>query len=289
MNTTDITIDDSLLDKHVDFTDRWIMSRFQNTIKSMEEMLDKFDVNGATKILYSYVWNDFCDWFIELSKNRMYSDDKEIKAAVLSRALNLFEEMLKLVHPFMPYISEEIWHLLKDRKNGESISVTDFPKFNPDLIDLEAEKEIDFVQNVVTGIRNIRGEMNLAPSKKISVFIKSEPLTENQIKYISSLAKVEKLEANIDIEKPKASASSVIKGAEIYVPLEGLIDLDIERERLSKEIKRLEGMMIGVAKKLENEKFVNNAPADVVAREREKKENWENSIAKLKSILSDLN
>lgn len=289
MNAQDVELDDSLLDKHIDFTDRWIMSRFHSTVKELEQAYDNFEVNNASKIIYAYVWNDFCDWFVELSKNRMYSDDEEVKAAVLTRAIKLFEEMMKIVHPFMPFISEEIWQLLGDRKDGESIMTSEYPEYDESKIDKGAEKEIGFVQSVVTAIRNIRGEMNIPPSKQIKVHIKGDELSEQQQKYIGSLGRVEELISKPDLEKPAASASAVVKGCDIFIPLEGIIDLDVERARVDKEIKRLEGMLIGVTKKLGNEKFVNNAPADVVEREKQKKSDWESQVEKLKAIQADLN
>jgi valyl-tRNA synthetase len=288
MNAEGIDLKEELKEKHFDFADKWIISKFQSTIKNVEKAWDNFDVTGAVKQIYSFIWNDFCDWYIELIKNRLYSDNLEVKTAVLVRALSLFEDMLKILHPVMPFITEEIWQLLKSRKNGESISITSMPELNESLIDIAAEEEMDFIQNVVTAVRNIRGEMNIPPSKKINLFIKSDKVKESQINYIKSLGRVEEFNYSNDLQKPKASASSVVKDAEIYIPLEGLIDISVERERLEKEINRLSGMLTGVEKKLSNDKFVNNAPADVVEKEKQKKENWQSSIEKLKSILSDL-
>lgn len=288
MNAEGIELSDDLKEKHFDFADKWIISKFQSTVKNVEKAWDNFDVTGAVKQIYSFIWNDFCDWYIELIKNRLYSDNLEVKTAVLVRALSLFEDMLKILHPVMPFITEEIWQLLKSRKSGESISITRMPELNESLIDLSAEEEMDFIQNVVTAVRNIRGEMNIPPSKKINLFIKSDKVKESQINYIKSLGRVEEFNYSNDLQKPKASASSVVKDAEIYIPLEGLIDISVERERLEKEINRLSGMLTGVEKKLSNDKFVNNAPADVVEKEKQKKENWQSSIEKLKSILSDL-
>ena len=288
MNAQDVELDNNLIDKHIDFTDKWIMSRFQNSLQKFEKALDNFDVNGATKIIYSYVWNDFCDWYIELSKSRMYSDDQEVKAAVLTRSLSLFADMMKLIHPFMPFISEEIWQLLDERNNGESISTSEFPIQNLELIDEEAEKEMALIQDVITAIRNIRGEMNIPPSKLISAHLKTESLSQVQQKYIKSIAKVNELVIDKILIKPKASASAVVKGFDLFIPLEGIIDLNVERERTEKEIKRLEGMLIGVSKKLSNEKFVSNAPTEVVEKEKTKLADWESSIDKLKVILADL-
>ncbi|MCL6098589.1 MAG: valine--tRNA ligase [Bacteroidetes bacterium] len=289
MNAQNIKLDPTLKDKHIDFTDRWIMSRFQSTLKELNDSLDKFEVNNASKIVYAYVWNDFCDWYIELSKQRLYQGSDDAKSAVLTRAISLYEEMLKLVHPFMPFITEEIWQLLDERKNGESISISDFPEFKENLLDQNAEKEISFVQDVVTAIRNIRGEMNLPPSKSINVFLKTDKVTEEQARYIKSLVKIGELNVDAILSKPKTSASAVVKGCDIFIPLEGLIDLNVERTRIEKEITRLTGSLEGVRKKLSNEGFVAKAPADVIERERIKMSDWEKSLEKLQAILSDLN
>jgi valyl-tRNA synthetase len=221
-------------------------------------------------------------------KNRLYGDNEEIKSAVLTRALSIFENMLKMVHPFMPFVTEEIYQLMQERKEGESISTSEFPKVKEELINLKADREMELVQSVVTAIRNIRGEMNIPPSKNIKALIRTGILQQYQFEYISRLAKVSSIEVNREIEKPKKSASAVLKDIEIYIPLEGLIDLDVERQRLQKEITRLEGSLAGIEKKLSNEKFVNGAPAEVVEKERAKQRDWQENLRKLKEILSSL-
>ncbi len=288
MNAQNIELNSELKNKHLDFTDKWIISRFQNSLDQMNNALDKFDITGATKIIYSYVWNDFCDWYVELAKNRMYSDDEEVKSAVLTRALSLFEDMLKMIHPFMPFISEEIWQLLDERGDNESISMEQMPEPDNSLINIEAEKEIDFVQSVVTAIRNIRGEMNIPPSKGINVYLKTSGVSEVQHKYIKTLGRIEELHVGEDLGKPKSSASSVVKGCDIFIPLEGLIGLEVERNRIEKEIARLQGMLTGITKKLSNENFVNRAPKEVVDKEKMKQSDWEQSLKKLNQILEDL-
>ncbi|MDH7603379.1 MAG: valine--tRNA ligase [Melioribacter sp.] len=289
MNAQNIKIDLSLKDKYIDFTDRWIFSRFHKTIKEFTNAIDNFEVNSASKIIYSYVWNDFCDWYVELSKFRLYHGSDEEKSAVLTRAILLYEEMLKLVHPFMPFITEEIWQMLDERKDGESISITSFPEFNEKMIDEKAEKEIEFVQNIVTAIRNIRGEMNIPPAKQINVYLKTDKITEEQSNYIKSLVKIENLIIDSQIHKPKASASAVVKECEIYVPLEGLIDINVERHRIQKEIARLTSSLESVKKKLSNESFITKAPADIIEREKNKLNDWQKALEKLQNILSDLN
>jgi valyl-tRNA synthetase len=288
MNAQTIKLNNELLNKHVDFSDLWIQSRFNQTVKDLNKAMDNFEINNASKIIYSYVWNDFCDWFIEFSKNRFYAQDEEVKSAALIRALSYFEDLLKIVHPFMPFVTEELWHLIKERKAGESILISEYPVVNENKINPSAEKEMEFVQNIITAIRNIRGEMNIPPSKTIDVFIKTSEVRTHQVEYIKKLARVVNLTADPNIEKPPKSVSAVIKDCEIFIPLEGLIDLDIERNRLKKEIERTETSLAGINKKLSNEKFVRNAAPEVVEKERSKKLDWELSLNKLKEILINL-
>jgi valyl-tRNA synthetase len=288
MNAENIKVDDKLKDSHIDFADEWIISRFNETLQEFNNAMDSFEINNSTKIIYSFVWNDFCDWYVEMIKNRLYGDNEEIKSAVLTRALSIFENMLKMVHPFLPFVTEEIWQLTKERKNGESISTSEFPKVNKELINPQADRDMEVVENIVTAIRNIRGEMNIPPSKKINVLLKTNEVSYRQIDYIKKLARVEDLKAGENIVKPKASASAVVKSSEIYIPLEGLIDLDVERQRLQKEITRLEGSLAGIEKKLSNEKFVSSAPAEVVEKERTKQRDWQENLRKLKEILDSL-
>ncbi|HEX2984042.1 MAG TPA: valine--tRNA ligase [Ignavibacteriales bacterium] len=289
MNNQNIPLNEALKDKHMDFSDKWILSRFHSALRDIQKGMDAFEINNVSKIIYSYIWNDFCDWYIEFIKNRLYNESDEVKSAVLTRAISLFEEMLKIAHPFMPFITEEIWHLLKDREDNESISLQSFPEFDENLIDAASEAEMEFVQSIITAIRNIRGEMNIAPSKPIKLYIKTDKNIQSGLEYIKKLTKAEELVIGKDAAKPKASASAVLAGAEIYIPLQGLIDLDAERNRLQKEITRLEGAVAGVEKKLSNANFVNNAPADVVEKERAKQENWQSSLKKLREILDNLN
>ncbi len=288
MNRESVSTDLNLLGKHIDFADKWIESRFNKTLIQLKEAMDRFEINNASKIVYSFVWNDFCDWYIELSKNRLYSDNAEVKSAVLTRSLKMFENLLKIVHPFMPFITEELWQLIEERKEGESIVVSEYPEADENKIDIKAEEEMEFVQDIITSIRTIRGEMNIPPSKQIRAYIKSSSVAQHQIEYIKKLARVEEVKADANIQRPKASASAVLNRCEIYIPLEGLIDLEVERTRLQKEVSRLEGSLQGIEKKLSNEKFISNAAPEVVERERNKKSDWEKSLVKLRDILENL-
>lgn len=271
-----------------DFVDAWINSRLNQTLKELDSAIDKFEINQATKIIYAFVWNDFCDWYVELIKIKLYSDDKKIKYAALKRALNIFENLLKIVHPYMPFITEELWHLIDKRKEGESISTSQYPELNENFINNSAEKEMEFLQDIITAIRNIRGEMNIPPSRFLKIFLKTDSITNEKLEYIKKLTRAEEIISDSQITKVSKIASAVVKGCELYIPLEGLIDLDVERTRLQKEIQRIEGALIGVEKKLSNENFVKNAKAEVVELEQKKKSDWQEKLIKLKEILTNL-
>ncbi len=288
MNAKRIPINKELKEDYIDLADKWIQSRFNRTIADFENALANFDITGATKIIYSYIWNDFCDWYIEVIKNRFNSPDARERSAVLSRALALFDDMLKLAHPFMPFLTEELWQLLDSREKGESISTSQFPEFQESLVDEISEKEFESVKQIVTALRNIRGEMNIPPSKKIKVVIKSDSLNEFQKSYIAALVKVEELTLNKNAIKPAGSASSVVAGTELFVPLEGIIDLEVERNRIDKEITRLENLLKNADKKLSNKNFLDKAPKDIIERERLKKQSWQEALEKLKILREDL-
>jgi valyl-tRNA synthetase len=289
MNCENIKVDKELKDSHKDFADDWIISRLNQTLLQFNKAMDEFEVNNAIKMIYSFLWNDYCDWYVEMIKGRLYGDNDEVKSAVLTRAISIFEDALKMLHPFMPFITEELWQLIDERKTGESISTSTYPIVDENVIKDSADEEMDFVKDIISAIRNIRGEMNIAPSKKVNALIKSASIKDHQIEYIKKLAKVDELTVDLNLTKPKASASAVINDCEIFIPLEGIIDLEVERQRLQKEITRLEASLAGIEKKLSNEKFVANAAPEVVEKERAKQKDWLENIGKLKEILNNLN
>jgi valyl-tRNA synthetase len=288
MNAESIKLDGRRKKSHIDFADEWIASRLNKTLSQLNKAMDEFEVNNAIKLIYSFIWNDYCDWYVEMIKNRLYADDEKVKSAVLTRAILIFEDALKMLHPFMPFITEELWQLLRKRKKNESISTSAYPLVNETMIKDSADEEMDFVKDIITAIRNIRGEMNIAPSKKVNAMIKSSSVKDYQIEYIKKLAKVDELKVDANIQKPKASASAVLSGVEIYIPLEGLIDLEVEKQKIQKEITRLEGSLAGIEKKLSNEKFVANASPEIVEKERAKQKDWNENLLKLKEILNNL-
>jgi valyl-tRNA synthetase len=253
-----------------------------------------YRINEATKTLYDFIWHDYCDWYVEITKNRLNNtDDQHLKSAILNRTIAIFESVLKLLHPFMPFITEELWHHLANRNDGESISVQMIPQFDETSLDEQAEREMAYLQNVIEAVRAIRGEMNVPITKMCDVVVHCHDeqrvaILQRNAPFLQRLARVEHLNAGIAIEKPRHSSSAVVMGDDVFVPLEGLIDVEKEIERLQKEITRHEGMIQGVERKLHNPDFINRAPNDVVEKERAKLENFQRTLEKLQVNLSEL-
>ncbi len=271
-----------------DLVDRWMNSRLNQTLRELQESMDKFDINIASKFIYSFVWNDFCDWYIELIKNKFYSTDDKVKYSALKKAIAVFESLLKIVHPFMPFITEELWYAVEPGTARKSISISGYPVSDAKAIIPSAEKDMGLLQQIITGIRNIRGEMNIPPSKPINAFIRGKALAAEYAEYIKKLTRCEDVVISPDITKPEKAASVIVKEYEVFVPLEGLIDTELEKARLQKEIDRLNGALMGVSKKLSNASFVNNAPADIVEKEKAKQRDWQSQLAKFEEALRNL-
>jgi valyl-tRNA synthetase len=269
--------------------DKWMMGRIQSTLREMEDDFSKYRLNEALKKIYSLIWDDFCDWYIEVCKADVYGEN--MSKENLERALGIFEILMKMLHPFMPFITEEIWQRIQDRTVKEALTISSWQDVKdqtyPDSIEL-----FGTIQSHISAVRNIQAEMNLAPRTELTIHIK--PKNEKLTKELTSaewvyrkLLPVDKISFNKSIQKPPASAASVVDGTEIYIPLEGLIDFDKERERIQKEISRLEGFLKGIEIKLSNEKFVKNAPDDVVDKERRKKADAETNLNKLKDQIRE--
>jgi valyl-tRNA synthetase len=277
-----------------DLSDRWILSRFNSTVKDLTASMDVFRINEAVKTVYDFLWHDFCDWYVEFAKNRIAASPSAVERySIITRALTIYEETLKLLHPFMPFITEEIWQGLNVRKTGESIMIAPLPVCDEALIDTETERSMEFLQDVISAVRTIRNEMNLPSSKAIDIVVNctdesKAAVLERNVSAIQKMTRADHVSAGIGRAKPGYSASSVVAGQEVFVPLKGLIDVDVERNRLEKEIARLQGQLNGVQAKLANETFVSKAPADVLQKENDKLENFSQTIGKLAASLEQL-
>ena len=274
----------------VSLADKWMVGRIRSTIRGMNEDFERYRLNDALKKIYSLIWDDFCDWYIEVSK----SDEpgSNMPKENLERALGYFETLMKLLHPFMPFISEEIWQRLDQRSPDQALTISPWPSSDEDLYD-ESVALFQHVQSHISAIRNIQSEMNLPPRSALKIILKpgknldAEDLSKVDWVY-RRLLPIETITFDNQIDKPKASASAMVNGTEIYIPLAGLIDLEKEKEKLQKEMENVSGYLNGLKKKLSNDKFVQNAPPDVVEKERQKMAEAEVKLEKLNEQLVDL-
>jgi valyl-tRNA synthetase len=275
--------------------DRWILSRLERTIASVRRSFDEFRLSSAAKTLYNFVWEDYCSWYVELIKPDQPGDP--IRAGSLKVATYVLTRILRLLHPFAPFVTEEVYAQLAAKGNGSDAPATlafgPWPKSEGKHIDDALEDRLRQIQEVVTAVRSTRAELNVPPGKKSDLYVRvSEEsfatLLKDHILYFRSLARVENLHCGTDIKKPALSASAVIRGAEIFVPLEGLIDIEVEKARLQKDLGNLKTQLVKVSKKLANPDFLANAPADVIDREKLKKRDYEERIERINKNLEQI-
>jgi valyl-tRNA synthetase len=291
MNLGDDPLDlDNLPKDKLILIDHWILSRLGKTINAVNRNFDDFKLNTAAKVLYDFVWKDFCDWYIELIKPRFYDGTDEEKQTARQVAGYVLKRILVLLHPFVPFITEEIYHQLTD---NSTIMKGPWPEYDDSFENDELESRLARIQLVVNTIRNIRAEMNVPPGKRADVLIRIEDeelgrVLEEYYDHYKGLAKIESISIATDVKKPAMSASGVIPGAEIFIPLEGLINIDSERTRLSKELGNLKNQLEKLSRKLANADYLANAPADVIDRDRAKKTDFENRVEKLNQNLEQL-
>ena len=277
--------------KNLESIDFWILSRMNKTIDLVNSQLSSYKLNEAIKTIYNFVWKDFCDWYIEFSKIRIYGDNKDKKEITLSVAIYVLKNILQLLHPYAPFITEEIWSFFK-QKNENILVQTQWPIINKSMINNEIEEEVDFLMNVVSSIRNIRSELNVSPKKESDLICRGPKNKINTIinnkKYFQFLTKVKSILSGEKINKPNQCSTAVINDVEIFLPLADLIDIDKEIIRLKSNIKDIEARMNSVKKKLDNEHFVKRAPKNIVKHEKEKFNNYKNDYIKLVANLESL-
>jgi valyl-tRNA synthetase len=251
---------------------RWIQSRLQATITSVREGLDGYRYNDAAAALYQFLWNDFCDWYLEIAKTALYrAGEPAERQRVQHTLVTALETTLRLLHPFMPFITEDVWQRLPHV--GESIMVAPYPRADPSLASPDAERAMSLLMQTVTAIRNIRGEMRISPAQMLTVTVKAAPADESLLhEYATLIATLARARVTIDpgATRPRAGALGVAGQSELYVELAGLVDLAAERTRLDKEIKRTAEVIAFTRGKLARPDFTERAPAEVVEKEREK-------------------
>lgn len=259
--------------------DRWILSRYASTVSEVTGNLEKFELGEAARQLYEFIWNEFCDWYIELAKGRLYNKEDAASRATTQYVLwYVLEHTLKLLHPFMPFITEAIWQHLPHK--GNSIMVSEWPLKQPELIDAGAEAGMTAIMETIKAIRNMRAEVNVPPGKKSEVvLLVSQELKElftANASYLKTLGSAEPIQIeDLSAAKPENAMTAIVSGVEIYLPLRGLIDVEKETARLGKELDSLEKEINRIAGKLANPGFVAKAPPEVIEKERAKEKEYQ--------------
>ncbi len=291
MNLDGINIKLKLQD--IELCDKWILSRFNSIIKDVTSALDAYRFNDVAQMLYEFIWHEYCDWYLELAKIRIYNKDNIIKRQTAQYVTwHVLEGVLRLLHPIMPFITEEIWQHLPHE--GESIMIAPWPEYSEDLLDRKSENDMLIIIDTIRGIRNIFSEMNVPPSSKADIFVQvpddiTKSLLIDQSEYIYRLTNASKIIIDKNIKKPDSSATSVVAGGiEIYIPLAGLIDIEKEKEKLTKNLEKMLVELDKVNKRLSDNTFLSRAPQEVIAKERVKKEEMEILKTKLEKNLEML-
>jgi valyl-tRNA synthetase len=278
-----------------DMVNRWILSRLQKTIEKVHQHFASYRFDLLAQELYDFTWHEYCDWYLELTKPILAGDNKEIKAATRYTLIYVLETLLRLLHPIIPFVTEELWQTVAPLANvkGKTIMLAAYPEFDKTQINEEAEKELEWIKKVVVGIRTIRSEMNVAPGKKIPVLLnqgtqQDKKLVAKHELSITTLAKLESINWLEDVETKLNAATALVGEMEILIPLAGLIDVAEETARLNKEIAKLEKELEKIKQKLQNKNFIAKAPENIVAQEQQRQNEVAKALAKLQGQLKGL-
>ncbi len=276
--------------------DRWILSRLAQTIRTIDETQEGFRFSEVTRALHDFLWHDYCDWYIELAKPRLLSGSTTERSLVQGVLVHVLEQALRLMHPIMPFLTEEIWQSLPfaaSVQRPDCLMIASWPLVDEEAIDAEAEADMVFLQDVISAARTVRSELNVPQGKKVQLVLSagSEPsanrLTAHR-HYLQALVGAESVDIGVGVPQPPSSGSAIVGEIELYIPLAGLIDPDIEAKRLTKEIDKLQWLITNLDKKLANEGFLKKAPPAVVEKERQRQQEYGVSLQKLTSSLDRL-
>ncbi|PRX39480.1 valyl-tRNA synthetase [Planifilum fimeticola] len=290
MHLAEAREEDLTLTGSLTVSDRWILHRLNETIDEVTRHLNRYDFGEAGRVLYHFIWDEFCDWYIEFSKLSLYGEDEEAKRVTRAVLCHVLDRALRLLHPFMPFITEEIWQKLPG--TGPSITVAEWPEADEAFQAPDAVKEMQILIDVIRSVRNIRSEMEVPPKKQVTLLIRTEPEAYAAIRdnesAIRRLCGAEKVTAGPDVTRPDKAMTAVVSGAEVFLPLEGMIDIEETIARLEKELKKLDYEVERVEKKLSNPGFVQKAPAHIVEGERRKGEEYRERREKVLARLREL-
>lgn len=291
MNLEDFSKEDINLDLEKSIADKWILARLNETIEQVTELFEKFEFGEAGRQLYRFIWDDYCDWYIEMSKEQLTQGTDTQKQSTKSVLVHVLDQTLKLLHPIMPFVTEEIWEHIPHE--GDSLVTAEYPAANPAFSDKQAVSNMEMLIELIRSVRTIRSEANRPLSKPIDLLIKAKSgeeqafLAENH-SYITRFCNPDQLTIDTDIDAPDEVKTAVVKGAEIFIPLAGLVDIGEEIERLKKEEDKWLNEINRVEKKLANEKFVANAPEAIVEEERKKGQQYQENYQSVKNQLEKM-
>lgn len=275
-------------DKVLSLADRWILAEFNQTVKAFREALDNYRFDLAAGILYEFTWNQFCDWYLELTKPVMSGGSDAELRGTRHTLVTVLEALLRLAHPIIPFITETIWQRVKTLTGdqGDTLMLQPFPSYDAARADADALTDLEWIKQAIVAVRTIRAEMNIAPGKPLAVLLRQASpavvrrVNEN-LSFMLTLARLDSITLLPADDKGPVSVTQIIDGAELLIPMAGLVDKDAELDRLAKEAARIDGEISRIAAKLGNEGFIGRAPEAVVAKEREKLESYQQSRAKL--------
>ncbi|PWW35447.1 MULTISPECIES: valine--tRNA ligase [Paenibacillus] len=291
MNLEGFTYEDRDISGDLGTADYWILHRLNETSRDITRLIEAYEFGETGRLLYNFIWDDLCDWYIEFAKLSFYGEDPVAKKKTQSVLAYVLDQTMRLIHPFMPYISEEIWQHLPHE--GETITLASWPVYDPALENPEAVAEMNLLMDTIRAVRNIRAEVNVPMSKKIELMVKANnaetsSIIERNSHYIKRFCNTSEFDSGLDLSSPDKAMTAVITGAELYLPLAGLIDIDQEVARLEKELQNLEGEVLRVEKKLANEGFVAKAPAKVIEEERAKQADYSDKRDKVIARIKEL-
>lgn len=292
MNMDDLKFEEINLDGKKSVADAWILTRLNETIEQVTRLSERYEFGEVGRALYNFIWDDFCDWYIEMAKLPLNGEDEEAKNMTRSVLAYVLDNTMRLLHPFMPFITEEIWQNLPHE--GDSITVAAWPTVNEALSNKEEADNMKLLSEIIRSVRNIRSEVQTPMSKKVPLYVSAKDAStlavlEANAKYLERFCNPEPLVIGLDLEAPNQSMSAVVTGAVLYLPLQGLIDIDAEKARLTKELEKWAKEVKLVQGKLSNERFVSKAPEAVVAEERAKEADYLEKHASVLKRMEELN
>ncbi len=286
----------SKADLNLELADKWIYSRLNQVITEVTDNYENLRQNDAAQTLMQFIWNDYCSWYIELSKDRIYDgNDKQGQLTAKFVLLDVLQQSMRLLHPLMPFITEEVWQTVKEYfpMAEAALIIAKFPLADHSMIDAQINDNMSFVQETITAIRNLRKQVNLSPALEIDVTLNLADESQKELftayqNYFAKLAKVTNMDIHINGEKVAGAIAAVVRNIEIYLPLSGLVDLDKEREKLERQMEKLENELSGIERKLSNDKFMQNAKPEVVQKEKEKFNEVKGKLDTIKELYHSL-